>query len=162
MAPATQVGNVSTYTCGYDPSAPSPGVGLSASINASFSGDTTYAAKAASPYTQVFSGSNSLTTFTVSSVTNPTAPGSYATLKANLTGADGTPTGSVSFYDASSASPSTPVTCSGGYSFTGGVATCYYIPPIAYGTAHVITATYSGNVDYGFANGFNSITQNLT
>ena len=85
--------------------------------------------------------------------------GSYVLFTATLTGSAGTPTGSVSFYDASSASPTTPVTCAGGYHFISGVATCYYIPPVAYGHSHVITASYSGDVDYAPATGANSVTQ---
>ena len=171
MAPATQVGNVSTYTCGYDPSAPSPGVGLSASINAAFSGDTTYAAASAMPYTQVMSGTNALGGFTLASNTTLAKAGSYVLFTAILTGSngDGAPTGSVSFYDASSASPTSPLTCAGGYTFTTNspatgetTATCYYVPPVAYGNSHVITARYSGNVDYGSAPGGNSVTQSLS
>ena len=142
MPPATSSGAVSTYTCAYNPAAPSPGVGLSATINAAFAGDTSYAAASATALTQVMSGTNLLTGFSLTTNTPMARAGSYVLFTATLSGSGGNPTGKVSFTDASSASPTTPITCAGGYHFTAGTpssgqstATCYYVPPSPTATA---------------------------
>ena len=132
-------------TCTFTPFAGA--TGGTVSVTASYPGSGTDAPSAASAALAVpYIGTASLSGFALTSNTAVEA-GSYVLFTATLTGSAGTPGGSVSFYDASSASPSTPVTCAGGYHFTGGVATCYYIPPVAYGHSHVITASYSGDAN---------------
>ena len=145
-----------TATCTFTPFAGS--TGGTVSVTAAYPGSGTDAPSASSPALAVpFIGTTPLTSVVVNSNTALAKAGSYVLFTATLTGTGTTnPTGGkVSFYDASSASPSTPVTCAGGYTFTAGTpaagqstATCYYVPPVAYGNSHVITATYSGDVNY--------------
>jgi VCBS repeat-containing protein len=137
-----------TASCNYNPTLAGPS-GQSATINATYSGDATYASKAATALTQVEDGNAALSTFTLLSGTNPSVSGKLVTFTVTLAGGSGTPTGTVTFSDGG-----TPVICSGASSpgqkvNASGVATCSYAPT-GNGT-HVISALYSGDINYASA-----------
>jgi hypothetical protein len=133
-----------TATCSYSPPA-SGGSGVTASIVATYSGDSQYAGGSSSPYSLIEAGTAAVGSFTLTS-SNPVAlPGMAVNFTAQVTGSP-LPTGTVSFTD-----NGTPILCGGTtYQVTilaNGKATCAYTlvgPP----GSHTIGATYSGNPTY--------------
>ena len=82
-------------------------------------------------------------TITLSSNSNPSTVGQTVTFRATVTGSSGTPTGSVTFFNAGS--------LMGTVNLTTGQATY----PLTFGSAgtRAITATYSGDVSYAISSG---------
>jgi hypothetical protein len=108
-------------------------------ITANYGGDSTHAASTSTDLTQTVNQAG--TTATVSSNLNPSVFGQSVTLTAQVTTGSGTPTGTVTFYDG--ANPLGTVSLSGG---TAGLSTS----SLTVGS-HSITASYSGDSNYGGA-----------
>ena len=139
VAPLSGSGGTATATCAYNPPV-SGNQGLTATITSAYSGDPTYAAKAAAAYTLKVNGANALSSFTLSSNLNPDHSGHSITITATLAGSAGSPTGTVAFYDGAT------LICTAAVSASTGKAVCTYTPT-GVGT-HTITANYSGDVNY--------------
>jgi hypothetical protein len=107
------------------------------SITASYAGDTNFAASTSSVVTQVVNTKSSTTA--VTSSLNPLIGGQSVTFTATVTGAGGTPTGSVTFLDGA-------VTLGTG-TLSGGVAT-YSTSSLTTVGSHSITAKYSGDSSF--------------
>jgi Bacterial Ig-like domain (group 3) len=131
--------NGSTATCKQTYNAVSAGH----SITAVYNGDASFATSTSSAATQVVN--QAATTTSVASSANPSVVGQQVTYTATVSvtspGA-GTPTGTVTFKDGTTA-----LTCeSGSSAFNGSIATCKQ----TYGTtgSHSITAVYGGDINF--------------
>jgi hypothetical protein len=129
-------------TCTFTP-AFSSGAGGTVSISASYSGDSNYAVSASSPNLSLaVQPTNTVTSLSLSELTNPLKLGSQETLTAKITGSP-LPTGSVTFTD-----NGTNVPCGNGGTVavtTSGTENCSYVP--TYGS-HTLQVTYSGSNVY--------------
>jgi hypothetical protein len=140
-SPVSGSGIVSAATCVYTPPA-SGNVGISAKVTATYSGDGTYKSEEAAALTQTVLGNNVLSGFSLSSSLNPANPNKAVTYTATLSGAEGTPTGVVTFFDNGNL-----ISCTAkGTINASGIATCKYTP--AGVGSHTITAVYSGDDNY--------------
>ena len=132
-------------TCSFTPFA-GP-TGGTVSVTATYTGSSADAPSAVSSALSVsVLGTNALSGFAITASANPVAAAKALTYTATLTGANGTPTGTVTFSDNGSA-----ITCSGNTGApdkvgSSGTALCNYTPATS-GT-HTITATYSGDANY--------------
>jgi hypothetical protein len=109
------------------------------SITVVYGGDSNYKATTSSALTQkVNNASLSSTQTALVSSTNPSIIGQPVNLTATVTGSGGTPTGSVTFMDGSTAIISVGL--------TGGMA-MFQDPSLSAGT-HSLTAVYSGDTNY--------------
>jgi hypothetical protein len=138
---STVIGSAVTLASGsasYSTSTLSQG---SHSITAVYSGDSTYGTSTSTALTQTISaGSKASTTAAVTSSLNPSTVGASVTLTAAVASStSGTITGTVQFYDGSTAI-GTPVTVASG-------AAQYSTTALSVGS-HAITATYSGDSTY--------------
>lgn len=132
-------GTTASAICSYTPPA-AGNTGVSANVVATYSGDANYASKASPKFTQSTLGANPLTGFILTSSANPTKAGKTVTYTVTLTGAVGTPSGTVTFSD-----NGTALSC-GGNVDSEGTATCKYTPSGS--GSHTITAVYSGDANY--------------
>jgi hypothetical protein len=113
-------------------------------ITASYSGDGTFNSVAHTADTTSVSESVGVATASVvvtSSNNGAGTVGVQVTYTANVTGSGSTPTGTVTFYDGSTALCST-------VSLASGVATCQQTYNSTTGSPHTITASYSGDGNY--------------
>lgn len=111
------------------------------SLNASYSGDTDYAASSAAAVNVTVNALSLPTTVTVAGSASTATFGSAITFTAAVNHASGTaaPGGTVTFLDGGSALGTAPVTSTGGASFS--------TSTLAVGS-HSITASYSGDATY--------------
>ena len=107
-------------------------------ITAVYGGDSNYSASTSATLTQTVVA-NSSTTAIASSI-NPSAVGQAVTFTATVTGSGGTPTGSVTFKDGA--------TTLGTAALNGGGQAAFSTATLA-GGSHSITATYSGDGNFG-------------
>jgi large repetitive protein len=126
-SPVTLVGGTATFTT----SSLSPG---SHTVTAAYSGDSNCMGAISAPLTQTVNQSG----LTLTSSPNPSPPGQPVTLTATLTCPNGSPSGTVTFFDGGSPIASLPLNSK-------------VTPPVAAFTtstlapgSHSITATYSG------------------
>lgn len=116
----------------------SPAVGTH-SITVTYGGDAVYRPGISGVFTQVVNASGAK--FDIASTDNPSTEGEAVTLTAMVTGANGIPSGNVTFNDSAVAIPA----C-GSLTLSAGVAQCT-ISSLAVGS-HSITFTYSGDATY--------------
>ena len=113
-------------------------------INANYSGDSTFGAASGSVAQTVNKLSSSVT---LTSTPNPSTSGQSVTITATITGSGSAPTGTVTFLDG------TTTLCSA-VALTSGAATCT-TSSLSTG-AHTLNANYSGNGTYNAASGTTS------
>jgi hypothetical protein len=106
-------------------------------ITAVYGGDTDYGASISPTVTQMV-GQNATTT-ALTAAPNPTSPGTSVTLTAVVTGAGGTPTGTVTFDDGATALGTVALNGSGHAVLTVGSFT---------GGTHSLSATYNGDSNF--------------
>lgn len=106
-------------------------------ITAVYSGDTDYGASISPTMTQMVG--QSATTTVLTAAPNPTSPGTSVTLTAVVTGAGGTPTGTVTFDDGATALGTVALNGSGHAVLTVGTFT---------GGTHLMSATYNGDSNF--------------
>jgi hypothetical protein len=125
----------SAATCVLTP--PMSGTGVIMTVNASYSGDPTYAPKAAAAFSQTEAGSVT-PSMTLTSNVNPAASGSLVTFTAALTGT--VKPGTVTFTDNGTA------VCTAVVIPNSGKATCADL--VSGAGVHTIVAAYTGNTTY--------------
>ena len=125
----------SAATCVLTP--PTSGTGVIITVNASYSGDPTYAPKAAAAFSQTEAGA-ATPSITLTSSANPAASGSQVTFTAALTGT--VKPGTVTFTDNGTA------VCTAVAIPNSGKTTC--IEMLSGTGAHTIVASYTGNINY--------------
>ncbi|MDE2242896.1 MAG: Ig-like domain repeat protein [Bradyrhizobium sp.] len=106
-------------------------------ISAVYSGDTTYGASISPTVTQTVGQNPTVTALTAAP--NPTSPGTSVTLTAVVTGAGGTPTGTVTFDDGATALGTVALNGSGHAVLTVGTLS---------GGTHTLSATYNGDSNF--------------
>ncbi len=121
------------------------------SITAVYPGDANHAGSTSIALTQTVLGSG--TTVTVSGTPKPSVFGQAITFAANVKSTSGpTPTGTVSFTDTTTSLSLGTATLN-----SSGAASMTTLPTLLHGGSHVISATYSGDVNYASSSG--SVTQ---
>jgi hypothetical protein len=116
---------------------PTSGTGVIITVNASYSGDPTYAPKAAAAFSQTEAGT-ATPSMTLTSSANPASSGSQVTFTAALTGV--VKPGTVTFTDNGTA------VCTAVAIPSSGKATC--IDTLSGTGVHTIVASYTGNITY--------------
>ena len=125
----------SAATCVLTP--PTNGTGVIITVDASYSGDPTYAPKASADFSQTEAGT-ATPSMTLTSSANPASSGSQVTFTAALTGV--VKPGTVTFTD-----NGTPV-CTAVAIASSGKATC--VDTLSGTGVHTIVASYTGNITY--------------
>ena len=125
----------SAATCVLTP--PTSGTGVIITVNASYSGDPTYAPEAAAAFSQTEAGT-ATPSITLTSSANPAAPGAQVTFTATFTGT--VKPGTVTFTDNGTA------VCTAVAIPNSLKATC--VDPVSGAGVHTIVAAYTGNATY--------------